>query len=269
MASVEIPTGAKQSDFQEILFEKTGSAAIIYLNRPEKRNAITRRMVGELRKAFDMAGADRGIRVVVMAAKGKSYCAGGDTSEFLSNTIEQTEQFQRENLELWRQMEKLRKPIIAAVHGFANIELIQAVDIVLAAADAKFGLPETGIGVSPGAGITIRLPRVVGKFIAKELLFTGEAISAEEAHRIGLVNRVVPTEKLLDEAMALAGMIAKRAPLAIGAAKACINFGSEMPLDEGMEYQLRESISLFNTKDLREGITAFFKEKREPNFTGE
>jgi enoyl-CoA hydratase len=230
---------------------------------------MTYRMVTELEQAFRMVAEDKAVRVIIMAAKGKSYCAGGDTTEFLTNTIEQTEKFQRENLELWRQMEKLRKPIIAAVHGFANIELIQSVDIVLAAQDAKFGLPETGIGVSPGAGITIRLPRVVGKFIAKELLITGEAISAEEAHRIGIVNKVVPTDKLLDEAMALAGRIAKRAPLAIGAAKACVNFGSEMPLDEAMEYQLRESISMFHTKDLKEGITAFFKEKREPNFVGE
>ena len=204
-----------------------------------------------------------------MAAKGKSYCAGGDTTEFLTNTIQETERFQRENLDLWRQMEKLRKPIIAAVNGFANIELIQSVDLVVAASDAKFGLPETGIGVSPGAGITIRLPRVVGKYISKELLFTGDWISADEAHRIGLVNKVVAPEKLLDEARSLGEKIAKRAPLAIGAAKACVNFGSEMPTDDAMEFQLRESISMFYTKDLKEGITAFFKEKREPKFTGE
>jgi enoyl-CoA hydratase len=269
MASAEGSSEKRLSDFHDVLYEKKRTTAVVWLNRPEKRNAMTRRMVGELKVAFEMVENDRGVRVAVMAGKGKSYCAGGDTSEFLSNTIEQTERFQRENLELWRQMEKLRKPIIAAVHGFANIELIQAVDLVLAAEDAKFGLPETGIGVSPGAGITIRLPRVVGKFIAKELLFTGDFISAEEAHRIGIVNKVVPTDKLMEEALALADKIAKRAPLAIGAAKASVNFGSEMPLDEGMEFQLRESISMFHTKDLKEGITAFFKEKREPKFTGE
>jgi len=257
------------SEFQDILFEKNNQTTLIYLNRPDKRNALTRRMVKELRQAFQLVETDKGARVVVMAGKGKAYCAGGDISEFLSNTVEQMEEFQRESLELWREMEKLRKPIIAAVHGFTNIELIQAVDIVVAAEDAKFGLPETGIGVSPGAGITIRLPRAVGKYIAKELLFTGEWLSAEESLRIGIVNRVVPTDKLMEEALALAGKIAKRAPLAIGAAKACVNFGSEMPLDEGMEYQLRESMALFHTKDLKEGITAFFKEKREPSFTGE
>ncbi|HZW56630.1 MAG TPA: enoyl-CoA hydratase/isomerase family protein [Nitrososphaerales archaeon] len=260
---------ATTQQYQDILYERKDSAVVLYLNRPEKRNAMSYRMVQELKQAYRSIEDDKSVRVVIMAAKGKSYCAGGDTTEFLTNTVEQTEKFQRENLELWRQMEKLRKPIIAAVHGFANIELIQAVDIVVAAEDAKFGLPETGIGVSPGAGITIRLPRVVGKFIAKELLFTGDAISATEAHRIGIVNRVVPPEKLLDECLALASKIAKRAPLAIGAAKACVNFGSEMSLDEGMEYQLRESIAMFHTKDLKEGITAFFKEKREPRFTGE
>ena len=261
---------AEQQQYQDILYEKHGdSTVVLYLNRPEKRNAMSYNMVQELVRAYHAIENDKSVRVVIQAAKGKSYCAGGDTTEFLTNTVEQTEKFQRENLELWRQMEKLRKPIIAAVHGFCNIELIQATDIVVAAEDAKFGLPETGIGVSPGAGITIRLPRVVGKFIAKELLFTGDAITAAEAHRIGIVNRVVPADKLLDECLALAAKIAKRAPLAIGAAKACVNFGSEMSLDEGMEYQLRESIAMFHTKDLKEGITAFFKEKREPRFTGE
>ena len=226
-------------------------------------------MVQEFRRAYKEIAGDKTVRAVIMAAKGKSYCAGGDTTEFLTNTIEQTERFQRENIELWRDMEKLRKPIIAAVNGFCNIELIQACDIVVAAEDAKFGLPETGIGVSPGAGITIRLPRVVGKFIAKELLFTGDWIPAAEGYRIGIVNKVVPPDQLLDQALAIASKIAKRAPLAIGAAKACVNFGSEMAIDDGMEYQLRESIEMFHTKDLKEGITAFFKEKREPKFTGE
>lgn len=256
-------------DLREVLFERNESAAILYYNRPDKRNAMTYNMVQEFSRAFDFIATQKDIRSVIIAAKGKTYCVGGDTTEFLTNTIEQTERFQRENLELWRKMEKLRKPVIAAVNGYANIETIQSVDLVLAAQDAKFGLPETGIGVSPGAGITVRLPRAVGRYISKELLFLGEWISAEEGHRIGIVNRVVPPEKLLEEALSISAKIAKKAPLAIGAAKACVNFGSEMPIDEGMEYQLRESIAMFGTKDLKEGITAFFKEKREPKFVGE
>ena len=258
-----------ESEFEDILYEKRDSTVILYYNRPEKRNAMRFKTVQEFTKAFDRIAEDKTVRVVIIAAKGKSYCVGGDTSEFLTNTIEQTERFNRENLELWRKMEKLRKPVIAAVHGYANIETIQSVDLVVATEDSKFGLPETGIGISPGAGITIRLPRAVGKYIAKELLFTGEWITAAEAYRIGIVNKVVPADKLIDETLLLAAKISKKAPLAIGAAKACVNFGSEMPLDEGMEYQLRESISMFHTKDLKEGITAFFKEKREPRFTGE
>jgi enoyl-CoA hydratase/carnithine racemase len=261
---------SQEREYREIIFEHKDPIAILYYNRPEKRNAVTYNMVQEFRRAYRDISQDRAIRAVIMAAKGKSYCAGGDTSEFLTNTIEQTERFQRENLELWRDMEKLRKPIIAAVNGFANIELIQACDIIIAAEDASFALPETGIGVSPGAGITIRLPRVVGRFKAKELLFTGDRISAAEAQTIGIVNKVVPPDKLIDEAISLATRIAKRAPLAIGAAKACVNFGSEMPLDDAMEYQLRESIELFHSKDLKEGINAFFKDnRREPVFTGE
>lgn len=262
-------SNSEKPSFQEIIYEKSGQVATIYLNRPEKRNAVTFRMVRELREAFKLVEEDKGIRVVILAAKGKAFCAGGDVNEFLTNTLEQTERFQRENIELWRQMEKLRKPIIAAVNGYANIEMIQAVDIVIASSEARFGLPETGIGVCPGAGITIRLPRVVGKYVAKELLFTGEWISADEAKAIGLVNKVVPPERLIEEANSLALKIAKRAPLAIGAAKACVNFGSEMPIDDAMEYQLRESLAMFHTKDLQEGITAFFKEKREPRFMGE
>ena len=257
------------SEFEDILYEQYESTVMLYYNRPDKRNAMRYKTVQEFTKAFDRIAIDKSVRAVIIAAKGKSYCVGGDTSEFLSNTIEQTEMFNRDNLELWRKMEKLRKPVLAAVHGYANIETIQSVDLVLAAEDSKFGLPETGIGISPGAGITIRLPRVVGKYIAKELLFTGDWISAAEAYRIGIVNKVVPQDKLIDESLALATKISKKAPLAIGAAKACVNFGSEMPLDDGMEYQLRESIAMFHTKDLKEGITAFFKEKREPRFTGE
>ncbi len=266
-------TEAREQDdglnLKEILFEMRDSAAVLYYNRPDKRNAMTYNMVQEFTRAFDHIADQKEIRSVIIAAKGKTYCVGGDTTEFLTNTIEQTERFQRENLELWRKMEKLRKPIIAAVNGYANIETIQSVDLVVAAQDAKFGLPETGIGVSPGAGITVRLPRAVGRYIAKELLFLGEWISAEDGHRIGIVNRVVAPEKLMEETLAISAKIAKRAPLAIGAAKACVNFGSEMPIDDGMEYQLRESIAMFGTKDLKEGITAFFKEKREPKFTGE
>jgi enoyl-CoA hydratase len=256
-------------EFKEILFEQKESTVVLYYNRPEKRNAMTYNMVQEFTRAFDTLVSDKTVRSVIIAAKGKTYCVGGDTSEFLSNTLEQTERFQRENLELWRKMEKLRKPVIAAVNGYANIETIQSVDLVIASEDAKFGLPETGIGISPGAGITVRLPRVVGKYVAKELLFLGEWVSAAEGYRMGFVNRVVPPERLIEESLAIAGKIAKKAPLAIGAAKACVNFGSEMPLDDGMEYQLRESIAMFHTKDLKEGITAFFKEKREPKFVGE
>lgn len=256
-----------QEGLQNIIYEKKDGTAIIYFNRPEKRNAMSFQMLKEFDVALGLAAKDGEVRVIIVAAQGPTFCVGGDVKEFIANTPQQTEEFNRFNLEVWRKMEKLRKPIIAAVHGYVNIEVIQAVDLVVAAEDARLGLPEVGIGVCPGAGITVRLPRAVGRYLAKELLFTGDWIPAQEAYRIGLVNRVVPREKLLEEALLLANKIGKKGPLAVGAAKACVNFGSEMPVDEGMEYQLRESISMFYTQDLKEGINSFL-EKREPKFKG-
>ena len=224
-------------------------------------------MLTEFEDAIRAAADDNDVRVVVITGSGKAFCVGGDIKEFQNATPQWIEHFNRRHIELWRKMEHLRKPIIVAVNGHANLETIQACDIVIASEDAKFGLPEVNIGVCPGAGITIRLPRWTSRFIAKELLFVGEWITAADAFRIGLVNKVVPREKLIVEALELARKLAKKAPLAIGAAKACVNIGSEMDLDEGMEYQLRESLRMFYTEDLKEGLRAFL-EKREPVFQG-
>jgi enoyl-CoA hydratase len=256
-----------ESEYKFIKYEKEGNIAVVTLNRPEAANAISQQMTLEYDSAIRKAGADSDVRVIIITASGKVFCAGGDVKEFVQATPEWIAHFNRATFELWRFMEHLRKPIIAAVQGFANIELIQACDIVIAAEEARFGLPEVKIGVSPGAGVTIRLPRSVSKYVAKELLFTGDPISAQDAYRVGLVNRVVPKEKLMEEAMTLAGKITKNAPVAVGAAKMCVNVGSELDIDQGMEYQLLENISTFRTEDLKEGIRAF-QEKREPRFQG-
>jgi len=256
-----------EQEYKFIKYEKTGNIAVITLNRPEAANAMSQQMTIEFDAAMHKAGGDTEVRVIVVTAAGKVFCAGGDVKEFIQATPEWIAYFNRVTFEIWRYMEHLRKPIIAAVQGFANIELIQACDIVIAAEEARFALPEVKIGVSPGAGVTIRLPRYVSKYVAKELLFTGEPVSAQEAFRMGLVNRVVPKEKLMEEAMNLAGKISRNAPLAVGAAKICVNVGSELDLDQGMEYQLLENVSMFRTEDLKEGIRAF-QEKREPRFQG-
>ncbi len=257
-----------------ILYERKPKekVAIITLNRDEARNAFSVAMLREFYEALKKANDDQGVWVVVITGTGKAFSSGGDAKEFLANVeagrYYDIEKFNRFNLEIWRFMEKMRKPIIAAVNGYCNIETIQAVDLVVASEKAKFGLPETGIGIMPGAGITIRLPRIVGKYWAKYLLFTGEWISAEEAYRLGFVNAVVPHEQLMERTMELVGKITRNAPLAVGATKLCVNMGSEMPIDEGTEYQLKENLLMFYTEDLKEGIRAFFYEKRKPSFKG-
>jgi enoyl-CoA hydratase len=263
------------NQYNHIIYSKNTEEkiAVITFNRPEARNAMNVAMLTEFHHALHDAASDSGVWSIIVTGSGdKAFCSGGDAKEFLANVeggkIGEIERFNRFNLDVWRFMEKMRKPIIAAVNGFCNIEVIQAVDLVVASQNAKFGLPEVTIGVSPGAGITVRLPRFISRYWAKYLLFTGEWISAEEAYRLGFVNKVVPHEKLMDEAMTLARKIVKNAPLAVGATKACVNLGGEMPLDEGMEYQLMESILMFHTEDLKEGIRARFYEKREPRFSG-
>ncbi len=263
------------SRYSHLIYEKypEDKIGVITFNRPEARNAMNVAMLTEFNSALHDAAEDGDVWCLIVTGAGdKAFCSGGDAKEFLANVeagrISEIERFNRFNLDVWRFMEKMRKPIIAAVNGFCNIEVIQAVDLVVASQNARFGLPEVTIGVSPGAGITVRLPRFLSKYWAKYLLFTGEWISAEEGYRLGFVNKVVPHEKLMEESMALARKIVKNAPLAVGATKACVNLGGEMPVDEGMEYQLKESILMFHTQDLKEGIRARFYEKRDPKFTG-
>lgn len=263
------------TEYKHIIYNKLpeDKVAVITFNRPEARNAMSVAMLTEFNDALHRAADDPEVwSIIVTGAGDKAFCSGGDAKEFLANVeagkISEIEKFNRFNLDVWRFMEKMRKPIIAAVNGFCNIEVIQAVDLVVASQNARFGLPEVSIGVSPGAGITIRIPRFLSKYWAKYFLFTGEWVSAEEGYRLGFVNKVVPHEKLMEEALALARKINKNAPLAVGATKACVNLGGEMPIDEGMEYQLKESILMFYTEDLKEGIKARFYEKREPVFRG-
>jgi enoyl-CoA hydratase len=213
------------------------------------------------------ANNDGGIRAVLITGAGRSFNAGGDIREFSKGNPNWIKKFNGRVIEMFRYMEKMPKPIVAAINGLANIESFQACDLVVADEEAKFGLPEINIGVCPGAGITIRLPKVVGKLRAKELLMTGEWISSEEAKSIGLVNRVVPKGRVLDEGLKLASKLASFAPLSLGAIKRCVNEGLDMSLDEGMEFQLDQSMALFDTKDLKEGLTAFL-EKRQPNYSG-
>ena len=241
------------------------------LNRAEKLNAFNREMLGELEAALEEAASRRETRVVVLAANGRAFSTGADLRELRDYGPLEVRQA---NLETWMAvfsaMEGMDEPLVAAVHGHAiagGTELLLACDLVVAAEDAKLGLAEAKVGVIPGAGACIRLPRWIGRAAAKELLMTGESIDAREAHRLGLVNRVVPRERLDEEAQALARTLAARSPLALAAVKRAVNVGAEMDIERGMAYALQEFALLFAGADQKEGMSAFL-EKREPSFGG-
>jgi len=243
----------------------------ITFDRPEKRNAFDEAMLAEIHDAIVDAGRTDAVRVVVLTGDERAFSTGADLREYASFDALGA---RASNLRSWMRtlgaIEALEKPVIAAVRGAAvagGTETILACDLVVAAQDAMLGLAEMRVGVMPGAGAVTRLTRWVGRALAKEILMTGDPITGAEAHRIGLVNRVVPAERVLDEAQALAALLASRSPLALAAVKRAVNIGGEMTLDQGMAYTLQEFALLFDSHDQAEGMNAFL-EKRPPRFLG-
>lgn len=249
----------------EVVSDK--NVATVYFNRPDSLNSWNEALVDELTDFLDRSRYDDDVKVIVLTGKGRAFSVGGDLQEFLAFDSKGIERFNRKVIELFRLFEHIRKPIIAAVNGHCNLEPIQAVDIVVASSKAKFGLPEVNVAISPGAGILVRLPRIVGKLKAKEIALLGEWMTAETAMSLGIVNRVTEPDDLMPKVNEIAAMLAEKAPLAMGAIKAVVNNGSEMSLDEGMEYQLKENSTLFYTEDLKEGVKAFL-EKRKASYRG-
>ena len=258
--------------YETILFEVKDRVAFITFNRPEVMNAFNTKMLHEGIDALERCRDDKEIRVVVFKGAGdRAFSAGADIAEIQENGPYEQLAYNKLWVEMFYMIENIRKPMIASVRGFApggGTELSLCCDMVLASEDAKFALAEVNIGVIPGAGATVRLPRWVGKAKAMEILMTGEFLDAREAHRIGLINHVVPTEELDAFTLKFVQKLAKGAPLALSAAKAAVNFGAEMDRDRGVEYALREFLLLFASKDQKEGMKAFV-EKRKPVFTGE
>lgn len=258
--------------FNMLTVSVENNIAIVKLNRPEVFNALCLELLEELEKCFIALEKDDSVRVVIIAGDERFFCAGADVSQMVTVTApSQIRPFIALIQRVFNSIEAFTRPVIAAVGGLAlggGTELALSCDLRIAADNALFSQPEIYLGVIPGAGGTQRLPRVVGLTRAKELLYTGGRVSAKEALEIGLVNKVVPPEKLLDEAKALAEKIAKRPPLAVMLTKACVNHGMEMPLAQGIAYEGRCFEWLFSTKDQREGMTAFL-EKRKPQFKGE
>lgn len=257
--------------YSTILVEKLveDRVAVITLNRPEVRNAIDFTLRQELYQAVDDMEKDADIGAIVLTGGPKMFAAGSDIAALLKNTAH--EQFNRVSLwELIFRMEKCRKPIIAAVAGYAlggGCELAMACDLRVAAESAKFGQPEINIGIIPGGGGLSRLTRLVGISKAKELVFTGKPITAAEAKAIGLINKVVPDEEVLNEAIKMARSIARHSPVALGLAKYVLNNAANMDIHSAESLENACFSLAFASEDQKEGMTAFL-EKRKPVYKG-
>lgn len=259
------------TDLIHVRYEKQGHVLILTLNRPEKSNAINRQLLSDLNHACDMAEADEEVRVAVLAAEGRHFSVGADINEITGfATVADYEDFFLRVHDTFNRIENLKKPVIAAVNGLAlggGCEMCLVADLRFAADDASFGVPEIKLGALPGAGGTQRLPRLVGMSKAMEMIYTGDSVNANEAYRIGLVNRVVSSGRLKDEVMAFAQQLGKRAPIALRTGKLLVRQGLGMGMQAGLDLEIRSVSSLAGTEDQREGFRAF-AEKREPRFTG-
>lgn len=254
-----------------IIIERKEAIIIAALNKPETLNALDGELMGELEALVDMIEEDKALRVLILTGSGKSFVAGADIrAQSVLDTAGGRAWGQRGSA-LFRRIENLAIPTIAAVNGFAlggGCELALACDMIIASEKARFGQPEVGLGITPGFSGTQRLPRRVGMAKAKELIFTGDMISAEEAKNIGLVNRVVAPEELMKEAMTVAEKIAGNAPIAVQYSKVCIEKGMQTDMDAGIAIENELFALTFGTEDQKAGMTAFL-EKRKAEFKGE
>ncbi len=256
-------------DYENIIIDRDGPVAVATLNRPKQLNALSYGLCKDLCVALEELDADESIRVFVITGGDRAFAAGADINEMVDATPFAGRAHER--LVLRDRLNHLSKPLIAAVSGFAlggGCELAMSCDIIIASESAVFGQPEINLGTIPGSGGTQRLTRIVGKHKAMELVLTGRFMDAAEAQRCGLVNKVVPPEVLLDEAMAMARTIAGKPPLAVRFAKEAILKAANTPLDEGLAFERKSFCTLFASEDRREGMQAFL-DKRKPEFKGQ
>lgn len=254
-------------NFQNLLVETRGRTGLITLNRPKQLNALNDQLMDELGAALAAFDAGDEVGAIVITGSEKAFAAGADIGAMASwgfMDVYKTDYITRN----WEQIRRVRKPVIAAVGGYAlggGCELAMMCDIVVAADTARFGQPEIKLGIIPGAGGTQRLPRAVGKAKAMDMVLTARTMSAEEAERGGLVSRVVPAEKLLDEALAIAATICEMSLPVVMAAKESVNRAFESSLADGVAFERRVFHALFASADQKEGMRAFV-EKRKANF---
>jgi enoyl-CoA hydratase len=259
-------------DYKNLLVEVKDGIAVVKVNRPKALNALNSETVEEIGHAGTAIGVDRSIRVVIITGEGdKAFVAGADILEMKDMTPLEGMAFSDRGHRAFATLESMKKPVIAAVNGFAlggGFELALACDIIYASDRAKMGFPETTLGIFPGFGGTQKTAKLAGPCKAKELIFTGAMITAQEAYEIGLINKVVPHEELMKEVMALAAKISGNGPVSVGLAKGLINKSLSLEAGTGLALEARDFGLCFGTKDQKEGMTAFV-EKRKATFEGE
>ena len=254
--------------YQTIRYEKQGNLAIAAINRPEALNALNGTVLQELSPVVAEVENDAEVRAFILTGEGRAFVAGADIGEQSALDVASARKFSQFGSSIFRRIEKLEIPTIAAVNGFClggGCELAMSFDIILASEKAKFGQPEVGLGITPGFSGTQRLPRRVGVAKAKELLFSGRMITAAEAEKIGLVNAVYPAEELMNATMEMAKSFTKNAPVAIKYVKASVDRGMQMDIDGGIALENELYAMCFATEDCKEGLSAFL-EKRPAEF---
>lgn len=253
--------------YENIIVETRGRVGLVTLHRPQALNALNEALIAELNAALSAFETDPAVGCTVITGSEKAFAAGADVKEMAEKTY--VDSYLGKFLDGWTRLSETRKPVIAAVSGFClggGLELAMMCDFIIATETAKFALPEITLGIMPGAGGTQRLPRFIGKAKAMDLILTGRMMDATEAERSGLVARIVPVEKLMEEALAAAGKIAAYSQPIVMMAKETVNRAQEVSLAEGARFERRLFLSMFSTEDQKEGMKAFI-EKRKPEFS--
>lgn len=251
-----------QVEYQDILAWTEGAVGVVQLNRPKVLNALNRSIMGEIMSALELFDAADDVGCMVVTGHQRAFAAGADIGEMVEATP--VTMLKNGFVDYWDRLQRIKKPVVAAVSGYAlggGCELAMACDMIIASESARFGQPEINIGVIPGAGGTQRLARTVGKALTMEMVLNGRFLTAEEALQHGLVNKVVPVESYLEEALNFAAEIAERAPIAVRLAKEAINAAYETTLQAGLAHERRLFYLLFASEDQKEGMDAFINKR--------
>lgn len=254
--------------YEYIIARQEGRVGIIQLNRPKALNALNVPLIAELVTELKRMDDDESIGAVILTGNERAFAAGADIKEMAEASA--IYMLSRNQFKAWEEITRFSKPLIAAVSGFAlggGCELMMHCDMVIASESAQFGQPEINLGIMPGAGGTQRLTKAIGKVKAMELIMTGDMITADEALKLGLINRVVPVESYMEEAIQLAARIADKAPIALKMIKEAVNKAVDVPLQEGLDFERKSFYLLFASEDQKEGMKAFV-EKRKADFKG-